>query len=70
MRNPHDGGFSGRKEKVSVGADILPFPARDPQQIRNKLIWLRLVAATRDPLTWALLREHRRPWSEYRRRCA
>jgi hypothetical protein len=69
MRNPHDGGFSGRKEKVSVGADILPFPARDPQQIR-KLIWLRLCAATRSPADWALVLEHRARWAEYRRRCA
>jgi hypothetical protein len=68
MKKPARGGLS-EGQQIKAGATILTFPDPDPQHKRRR-DWLRLVAATRDPATWALLHQHRARWAEYRRRCA
>lgn len=47
----------------TTAARIIKLPTR-------RAVWLRLVAATRDPVTWELLHEHRAAWAEYIGRAA
>ena len=52
----------GRLGVITVGTNIIPFPANEKQ---SRVQWRRLVTATRDERTWQLLYAYREKLKPY-----